>query len=268
MALSFPDIDPVMVQLGPVAIRWYSLAYIGGFLAGYALLRREIARGRLPISAAVLDDLLFWGVIGVIAGGRIGYILFYQPAMLWDAPGEILKVWHGGMSFHGGLLGMIGAVWAVARRNGTGFFRVMDHIAAVAPIGICLGRLANFVNGELWGRVTDVPWAFVFPMAGAAPRHPSQLYEALGEGLLLFLLLQALLRLTGILKAPGALSGVFLIGYGAARFTCEFFREPDPQLGFVFDGWMSQGQLLTLPVIAFGLFFLIRGLRLRQRPAA
>jgi phosphatidylglycerol:prolipoprotein diacylglycerol transferase len=228
------------------------------------LLRREIARARLAITKEQLDDLLFWGVIGVILGGRIGYVLFYQTPLLWQNPVEIFKIWHGGMSFHGGLLGMIGAVLWVTRRIGSPFFRVMDHIAAVAPIGICLGRLANFVNGELWGRVTDVPWAILFPTGGEMPRHPSQLYEAATEGVLLFLLLQFLLRRTRILERPGSLSGVFLVGYGVARFACEFFREPDAQLGFVFQGWMSQGQLLSLPVMAFGIFFLMRALLKRH----
>lgn len=261
MALAFPEIDPVLVHLGPLAIRWYSLAYIAGFLGGYGLLRREIGKGRLPITKEHLDDLLFWGVIGVILGGRLGYVLFYQTAMLWEAPLEVVKVWHGGMSFHGGLLGMIGAVLWVTRRIGVGFFQVMDHIAAVAPIGICLGRLANFVNGELWGRAADVPWAMIFPGGGDVARHPSQLYEALTEGLLLFVLLQVLLRCTKALQSPGVISGFFLLGYACARFACEFFREPDPQLGFVVGDWMSQGQLLSLPVMAFGVFFIIMGVK-------
>lgn len=257
--IAYPVIDPVLINIGPVPIRWYALAYIAGLVLGWAyagwIVRQERFWTGLPRpTAASLDDLIVYVAIGVVFGGRIGYVLFYNPGFFLVHPEDIVKVWNGGMSFHGGLAGAAIGVWAFSVRAGIPVLSVGDVCSAVAPIGLLLGRIANFIKPELWGRPTDVAWAMVFPDAGPAPRHPSQLYEAGLEGVALFILLAIAMR-GGAFKKPGLMTGLFFIGYGVARIICEFFREPDAQLGFLFGG-ATMGMLLSLPVIAAGFVFL------------
>lgn len=256
-AIPFPMIDPVALEIGPLVIRWYALAYVVGLLVGWRYCIWLASRPPFPLARTLFDDFMVWAVLGVILGGRTGYVLFYNFSEYMQRPLEILMVWHGGMSFHGGLAGMILAMWLFARKNKLPFFALADVVAAATPIGLFLGRLANFINGELFGRPTDVPWAMVFPNGGPEPRHPSQLYEATLEGIVLFAVLFVLVRFTAARSKLGLLSGVFLTGYGLSRFTVEFFREPDPQLGFLAFG-TTMGQLLSLPMIAVGLYFVLR----------
>lgn len=258
--MPFPAIDPVAFSIGPVDIRWYALAYVAGFLAGWRLLRGLVARFPAGATARDVDDLLPWAVLGVIAGGRLGYVLFYGSGALLSDPLAALAVWRGGMSFHGGAAGLGIAVWLFCRRRGLRFLPFADALSSVVPIGLFLGRLANFVNGELWGRATSLPWGVVFPDAGPWPRHPSQLYEAALEGVLLFALLQALVRRTGIAARPGAVSGVFLAGYAGARIIVEFVREPDAHLGFL-AGPLTMGMLLSLPMLGLGALLWARARR-------
>ncbi len=254
----FPVIDPVAVELGPLAIRWYALAYLVGLIVGWRLARRlAVAPPRL-MRAERVDDLLAWIVLGVVAGGRLGYVLFYKPGYYLLNPDEVLFLWQGGMSFHGGFAGVVLAVFLFARRHKLPILRVGDIVAAVAPVGLFLGRLANFVNGELYGRASDVSWAMVFPSDPAqVPRHPSQLYEAALEGLLLGLVMLALASRERVRARPGLLSCAFFLGYGLARSFAELFREPDAHLGFIL-GPVTMGQLLCLPLIVAGLFLLVR----------
>jgi phosphatidylglycerol:prolipoprotein diacylglycerol transferase len=249
--LTHPQFDPVAIQLGPLAIRWYGLMYLVGFAAAYGLGRLRIASGKAArVTVAVLDDLLFFGVLGVVLGGRLGYVLFYKPGYYLQHPAEILAVWQGGMAFHGGFLGVLVAVWWVARKHGLRWLEVTDFLAPLAPLAFAAGRLGNFINGELWGRVTDVPWGMVFQSAaaGPAPRHPSQLYQFALEGVALFVILWLY---SAKPRPVGAVSGAFLIGYGLLRFAAEFFREPDDFLGLLALG-LSMGQWLSLPMIAAG----------------
>lgn len=256
--MPFPDIDPVALQIGPLAIRWYALAYIGGILLGWWLVARELQRKPIAnLSKKALDDMVMWAVFGIILGGRLGFVLFYKPGFYLDHPAQILKVWEGGMSFHGGMIGFILAFYWFCRKYRVAFFRLMDVLAVAAPIGLFFGRIANFINGELYGRATDAPWGVVFPAGGDLPRHPSQLYEAGMEGLLLFAVLLFLLKATGARDKPGLLSGIFLIGYGLSRIAAEFFREPDDYLGFLMGG-ATMGQLLSLPMLALGLYLALR----------
>ena len=259
LALPFPAFDPVLISIGPLAIRWYALAYIVGILGGWlyarAIIRPErLWGGKAPLTVADFDDFILWVTLGIILGGRLGYVLVYNPAYFIEHPGEILQLWKGGMSFHGGFLGCVLAVIAFARHRRIPILSLGDIVCAVAPIGLFLGRIANFINAELWGRTTDVPWAFVFPGAGPLPRHPSQLYEAALEGLVLFVVLALLLR-AGALKLPGTILGSFCLGYGLARTICELFREPDPQLGFLWGG-LTMGMLLSLPLIIAGIWLI------------
>lgn len=250
------------IELGFFTLRWYSLAYLAGILLGYWHLSRMIRAPGAPLAQRHADDLFFWCTLGIILGGRLGYITFYAPE-LWAQPAEILKLWNGGMSFHGGLIGTVVAITWVAWRAKLNFVRVTDYIAVCVPFGLLFGRLANFVNGELWGRVaeSDVAWAMVFPDAGPFPRHPSQLYEAALEGLVLMIVLLLLFWKTRARWRPGLLVGLFTLGYGAARFTVEYFREPDAQLQeFAARTGLSMGQWLTVPMILLGLFFAIRAL--------
>ncbi|MFM7420013.1 MAG: prolipoprotein diacylglyceryl transferase, partial [Alphaproteobacteria bacterium] len=230
-AMPFPMIDPVLVQIGPFAIRWYALAYIAGIVLGWRLARRLVVLGPKVATPEQVDDFVTWVTLGIILGGRFGYVIFYRPDIFLQAPWEILYLWQGGMSFHGGALGVILALFFFTRRQGLDWVAFSDRVVCVVPIGIFLGRLANFINGELWGRVSDVPWAMVFPGAGPDPRHPSQLYQAGLEGFCLFILLMVLVYRPGVRARAGVLSGVFLAGYGVARFTGEFFRQPDAHLG-------------------------------------
>lgn len=271
LAIPFPRIDPVAVEIGPVAIRWYALAYVFGLLFAWWYGRRlatDRPPGREIMSRRDADDLLFWCTLGVILGGRIGYVLFYKPRHYLDNPGEILALWQGGMAFHGGLLGVVVAIIVFALVRKRNLLSIGDIAACVTPVGLLLGRIANFINGELWGRVSEVPWAMIFPAGGPLPRHPSQLYEAFLEGLVLFVFLFVWRRRTGALDRPGELGGLFLMGYGLARFFVEFFRQPDaflPNQGYLF-GFVTMGQLLSLPLIAFGLYLFLRA-RKRARTA-
>lgn len=244
-------IDPVLVEIGPLSIRWYALAYIVGIVLGWRLARRLLA---LPPVAGTLeqgDDYVTWVTLGIIMGGRLGYVLFYQPGYFMAHPAEILVLWQGGMAFHGGALGVIVATLIFCRRQGLDPLAFGDRVVTVVPIGLGLGRLANFVNGELWGRVSDVPWAMVFPTGGPLPRHPSQLYQAFFEGLVLFVLLQWLVRVPRVRARRGFIAGVFLAGYGVARIVGEIFRQPDAHLGFLLAG-LTMGQLLSLPMLLAG----------------
>ena len=266
LVLPFPAIDPVLIQIGPFALRWYALAYIMGILLGWmyarAIIRAEsLWGGKAPMTVTDFDDFVLWVTLGVILGGRIGYVLFYNPAHFAANPVEIVQLWKGGMSFHGGFLGVVLATFLFAHRRHIPFLSLADVTCAVYPIGHFLGRLANFINGELWGRPTDVPWAIVFPSrdAGPIPRHPSQLYEAGLEGLLLLVLLAWFMR-RGALKRPGLVTGLFAVGYGLTRIACEFFREPDIQLGFLWGG-LTMGMLLSLPLILAGVGFIVYALR-------
>lgn len=258
-AFLLPAFDPVAFSLGPLVVRWYALAYIGGILFGWWYIRFLDRKGWKLLTREHADDLVFHVVLGIILGGRLGYVLFYNLAYFMEHPSHVFRVWEGGMSFHGGMIGFILAVLLYCRRRGLPFFGVMDVLAAAAPVGICLGRLANFVNGELFGRPTEVPWAMVFPAGGPLPRHPSQLYEAALEGLLLFLVLMFVYhRPWG--RRFGLCSGLFLLGYALGRTFVEFFREPDAQLGFLLGG-LTMGQLLSLPMALLGLWLIIRSRR-------
>ncbi|MCG8547738.1 MAG: prolipoprotein diacylglyceryl transferase [Alphaproteobacteria bacterium] len=252
---TFPDIDPIAVQIGPVAIRWYALAYIAGLVGGWQYALRLARRAPNIVSPRHIDDFMVWATVGVVLGGRLGYVIFYQPAYFLDHPGEILQVWKGGMSFHGGLLGVILAMYLFGRRRGTGFFPLADIIAAATPIGLFFGRIANFINGELWGRVTDVPWGVIFPRGGPEPRHPSQLYEAGLEGLLLFVVLAVLVFRFDALRRPSLVSGTFLVGYGLARIIVETVREPDTYTSLMPLG-TTFGQWLSLPMVLYGLYLI------------
>jgi phosphatidylglycerol:prolipoprotein diacylglycerol transferase len=258
LVLDFPAFDPVIVSIGPFAIRWYALAYIFGILFGWlyarAIIRNETFwGGKAPLTVTDFDDYIVWVTLGIILGGRIGYVLFYNPAFFLAHPGEIIQLWNGGMSFHGGFAGCVLAVVLFAWRRKIPVLPLGDITCAVAPIGLLLGRLANFINGELWGRPTDVPWAMVFPGGGPLPRHPSQLYEAALEGLLLLIVLALAVR-AGALKRPGLILGMFAMGYAIARSFCEMFREPDAHLGFLFGG-LTMGMLLSVPLFLAGLGF-------------
>ena len=252
LVIPYPDINPIALAIGPLEIRWYALAYIAGLLIGWRYCLWVAKRPPVVATPAIIDDFLVWATLGVVLGGRAGYVLFYQPDFYFAHPAQIFEVWHGGMSFHGGLLGVMVALWLFCRQRGIALLAFSDVIAAAVPIGLFFGRIANFINGELWGRPTDVPWAMVFPKAGPLPRHPSELYAAALEGLALFVLLYCLLRWTAIRDRPGMLSGVFLMGYAMARIFCESFREPDPFLGFLWFG-ATMGQLLSIPVFVVGL---------------
>jgi phosphatidylglycerol:prolipoprotein diacylglycerol transferase len=256
--LLFPQIDPVIVQIGPFAIRWYAIAYIAGLVLGWRLMRRLVVMPPAVATSLQVDDFLTWATLGVVLGGRLGYVLFYQPLVFLAEPLRILQVWTGGMSFHGGMLGVSIATAWFCRRNNIRLLGFADRLAVVAPIGLCFGRIANFINGELWGRpAPDVPWAMVFPNGGPIPRHPSQLYQAFLEGVLLFTVLFLLSRREWVRARAGLLTGVFLTGYGLARITGEFFREPDKFLGFLFAG-ATMGQLLSIPMVLAGIWLIRR----------
>ncbi|WP_342360697.1 prolipoprotein diacylglyceryl transferase [Terrarubrum flagellatum] len=267
LALAFPQIDPILIEIGPFAIRWYALAYVVGLIGGWFYARRLAATDALWAKTQPrpdpdrLDDMLVWCAIGVVAGGRLAYVLFYNSAEYLANPLEAFAVWRGGMSFHGGLAGCGLAIVLYCRRNNWPLLSTLDVACAVAPVGLFLGRIANFINGELWGRPSDVPWAMAFPHGGPSPRHPSQIYEALTEGVLLFIVLAFVIRAGGF-KRPGFVAGLFGVGYALARTFCETFREPDVQLGFLFGGWLTMGMLLSLPLLLLGLWLI-----LRSRPA-
>jgi len=264
LAIPFPAFDPIAIAIGPFAIRWYALAYITGILLGWvyarAILKSERAwGGPAPITLPDFDDFVLWITLGIILGGRIGYVLFYNLPHYIEHPLEIFYLWTGGMSFHGGFVGSVLAVVLFARSRRIPVMSLGDIICAVEPIGQFLGRMANFINGELWGRPTDVPWAMVFPGAGPLPRHPSQLYQAGLEGLLVFVVLAVMIRM-GALKRPGLIVGVFACLYGCTRIIGEFFREPDAQLGFLWGG-LTMGMLLSVPMIAAGVLIVLWAMR-------
>jgi phosphatidylglycerol:prolipoprotein diacylglycerol transferase len=265
LALAIPVIDPVALQIGAFAVRWYALAYIAGLIGGWFYARRLTMSERLWTGLKRptpdhIDDLIVWVALGVVLGGRVGYILFYNFDGYLADPLEIFAIWRGGMSFHGGFLGAILAILLFARARGLSGLAMLDLAAVVTPIGLFFGRIANFINGELWGRpAPDFPLAVVFPEGGPIPRHPSQLYEAIAEGLILFIVLAIAVRRFGF-RRPGLIGGVFVFGYAMARIVCEFFREPDPQLGFLFGsslellgGGVTMGMLLSLPMALVGL---------------
>ena len=249
----YPTIDPVALSLGPIQIHWYGLMYLLGFSGAWWLgrLRAE----RFGWTAVEVEDLLFYGAIGVIVGGRLGYSLFYDLPALIDNPLNLFKIWQGGMSFHGGLLGVVIAFGFFARATGKSYFSISDFIVPMVPVGLFFGRIGNFINGELWGKVSDVPWAMIFPNGGPLARHPSQLYEAMLEGVLLFVILWIY---SAKPKPPGAVSGLFLLGYGFFRFMVEFVRIPDQQYGYLLLDWITMGQILSLPMIVVGLFIIAR----------
>ncbi|MDP8918858.1 MAG: prolipoprotein diacylglyceryl transferase [Pseudomonadota bacterium] len=279
MPLSFPIIDPIAISIGPIAIRWYALAYVAGLLGGWFYAKRLAARADLwgalrqpkPID---VDDLIVWVALGVVLGGRVGYVLFYNLSTYLSQPSEIFAIWRGGMSFHGGFLGAILAIVLFARSRSLNPLAMLDMAAVVTPIGLFFGRIANFINGELWGRpAPDFPYAVVFPHAGPEPRHPSQLYEALGEGLILFIIMAFAARRFGF-RRPGLLGGIFVLGYAVARIVCEFFREPDEQLGFLFgssiqalSGGITMGMLLSIPMALVGAGAIVMAARGLTRPS-
>ena len=254
-AVAFPPIDPVALEIGPLAIRWYALAYVVGILLSWRYMIVLARRSPARIAARQIDDFVLWATLGVVVGGRLGYVLFYKPGYFLDHPGDILAMWQGGMSFHGGLCGVVLASIVFARVRGIRWLALCDLICAAVPIGLFLGRIANFVNGELYGRTTTASWGMVFPGGGPQPRHPSQLYEAVLEGLVLFVVLALLAWRGRALDRPGLVSGAFLTGYAMARGFVEFFRQPDAHLGFVVPG-TTMGQLLSLPLLLAGLYLM------------
>ena len=270
LLIDFPVFNPVAVALGPVVIRWYALAYIGGIVLGWIYARSLIKKQRLwdgpaPITLPQLDDFILWVTLGIIVGGRTGYVLFYNLPFFFAHPTEILELWKGGMSFHGGFMGCVVAVMWFARKNDISILSLGDITTAVGPIGLFLGRLANFINSELWGRHAEasLPWAMIFPNGGPLPRHPSHLYEAGLEGILLFAILAVMIRM-GALKRPGLILGSFITIYGFARIAGEFFREPDPQLGFLWGG-LTMGMLLSVPMIIVGAIIIVASIRRKAK---
>ncbi len=249
----YPKIDPIAFHIGPLEVHWYGLMYIVGFIAAWALGTARAKKPGSPIKPEQISDVIFTAALGVIIGGRIGYMLFYAFPLLAANPLTLLKVWQGGMSFHGGLVGVLVAILLYSHKIKVPFFAVMDFIAPLVPIGLGAGRIGNFINGELWGRVTTMPWGFIYPNAGPLPRHPSELYEFFLEGVLLFTILWLFSRKP---RPTMAVSALFLLLYGIFRSIGEVFRQPDPQLGFVAFGWMTMGQLLSIPMILFGIYFL------------
>jgi len=264
VSIAYPNISPIALSLGPVDvlghtlgpldIRWYALAYISGLLLGRWYVGQLVKRPPFAMSDLQVDDFLLWATLGVVLGGRFGYVLFYKPSFYFQNPAEILAMWHGGMSFHGGLVGVVTAIIVYSKLNKLNVFAVGDVICCAVPLGLLFGRIANFINGELYGRVApDLAWGMVFPNGGPDPRHPSQLYEAGMEGLILFLVLFLVWKFSAIKERTGTLAGIFLTGYGLARIIAETFRQPDSFLGFLVGDWLTMGQVLSLPLVAAGL---------------
>ncbi|GAA5627054.1 phosphatidylglycerol--prolipoprotein diacylglyceryl transferase [Brucella sp. NBRC 12953] len=272
-ALAFPNIDPVIFSVGPLAVHWYGLGYVVGIMFAWWYGKKLLRNHRLwgnnqpPMQPEALDDFVIWAALGVVLGGRIGYVLFYNFSYYLSNPLAIPAVWDGGMSFHGGILGTTIAMTWFARSRGIKVWSMFDVIAAGVPVGLGVVRVANFINSELWGRVSDVPWAFYFPNGGPEPRHPSQLYEAFLEGFVLFFVLLLLVWVGKKLKAPGFIAGTFVLGYGLSRIIVEFFREPDAQLGYLFGGWLTMGMILSLPMVLIGLWAMWRANRAAAKNA-
>ena len=256
LTIAFPNIDPIALEFGPIVVRWYALAYIAGITLGWRYAVHLIQRPPVFMDRTAMDDFVVWATLGVILGGRLGYVLFYQPSRYLAEPLEALYLWHGGMSFHGGLTGVLCAIALFAWKRGLPGLALGDVVAAAAPIGLFFGRIANFINGELWGRVSDAPWAMAFPGGGPEPRHPSQLYEAFAEGLLLFALVAWFAHSRSFRERPGRVGGVFLCGYAIARMSGELFREPDSFLGFIWEG-ITMGQVLSLPMLLGGIYLIV-----------
>ena len=255
--LPFPRIDPILLEIGPFAIRWYALAYVAGLLLGWRyMLRLNSSRAHMTTSE-VIDELLVWAIVGVVLGGRLGYVVFYNPSFYMENPLQIFAIWRGGMSFHGGLLGVTLIIVWFAKRRHLELLRLSDLVSCAVPLGLFFGRIANFINGELFGRVTNVPWAMTFPHGGPLSRHPSQLYEAVLEGIVLFALLAWLAWHKGALQKPGMLTGVYLMGYALARVSIEFVRQPDAQIGFLPLG-TTVGQWLSVPMLIGGMYLIWR----------
>ena len=252
--LTYPAIDPVAISLGPLKIRWYGISYVAGILLAWWLLVRRARRSRPDWTPDQVADLIFYGAVGLVIGGRLGSVLFYNLPYYLDHPLDVFKIWQGGMSFHGGLIGGLIAMWIFARHYKKAFFDAIDYLAPVVPVGLGFGRIGNFINGELWGKVTDVPWAMVFPGAGDLPRHPSQLYEACLEGLVLFVVMW---WFSSRPRPLMSVSGLFLMLYGIFRFTVEFVRQPDANLGYLASGWLTMGQVLSAPMVLAGAILLV-----------
>ena len=257
MILVHPLIDPVILSFGVLQVRWYGLAYVIGFILGYYLIKLINKRSAKPLNNKIIDDFFIWSIIGIIIGGRLGYIIFYQTTSIFSDPLNILFIWKGGMSFHGGLLGIIFSIFFYTKKNNINYYKISDLVCAVAPIGIFLGRIANFINTELYGRVTNHYIAIIYPNIDNLPRHPSQLYEAFFEGIILFLVLWIVREKKINKNANGLITGIFLLLYGSFRFLLEFLREPDSHLGLFFE-LFSMGQLLSIPLIVFGLFIIAK----------
>lgn len=266
-ALPFPNIDPVLFSVGPLSVHWYGIGYVIGILFAWWYGKKLVNNARLwpnnkaPMDPLALDDFVLWAALGVVIGGRIGYVLFYNFSFYISNPLEIPAVWDGGMSFHGGILGTTVAMILFAKKRGIPVWSMFDTIAAGVPIGLGVVRIANFINSELWGRVSDVSWAVYFPNGGPLPRHPSQLYEAALEGFVLFFVLALLIWKGNKLKAPGFIAGAFVAGYGLSRILVEFFREPDAQLGYLVGGWMTMGMVLSVPMVLLGVWAMARANR-------
>jgi phosphatidylglycerol:prolipoprotein diacylglycerol transferase len=257
LAILFPHIDPVAISIGPIDIRWYALAYVTGIVLGCYYVGFLAKKQAHNVTKAILDDLMTYIIFGIIIGGRLGYAIFYNPNYYISHPLEVLFTWQGGMSFHGGLIGAIVSVYLLCRKHKIAFFTITDLIACASPIGIFLGRIANFINGELYGRVTGMPWGVIFPGGGNLPRHPSQLYEAFSEGLVTFIILNILIYQTKALDKPGLMSGMFLLLYSVSRITVENFREPDAHIGFIF-GSLTVGQILSSAMLISGIYIIYR----------
>ena len=265
--MPFPAIDPVALAIGPFDVRWYAIAYIAGLILGWRFVLRTVRLPGAPMAAKEVDDFIVWATIGVVLGGRLGYVLFYRPGFYALNPEHILYLWQGGMSFHGGLLGVAAAIVLFSRMRGLRLLEVSDVIAAAAPIGLFFGRIANFINAELFGRPSEALWAVIFPTGGPAARHPSQLYEAALEGLALFAVILVLVYATRARWRPGLITGVFLAGYGIARIVVEIFREPDAHLLEIMPNWVTMGQILSLPVLGVGAYLIARAMTQPPRPA-
>jgi len=252
--MQMPNIDPVFLSIGPLQFRWYGLMYVLAFIASYFIIRSEVKRKQLPLTTDDVSDLVFYAALGVILGGRLGYILFYNLGFYLANPLKLLAVWEGGMSFHGGFLGVVLVLVLYARRKNVAFMSLIDIAGLCSPVGLGLGRIGNFINAELYGRATDMPWGIIFPGSDGLPRHPSQLYEAFLEGLVLFFLVRFASRKSDV---NGVAGWTFVAGYGLFRFIVEFFRQPDAQVGFFFK-WFSMGQFLSLPMFLLGIFMIFR----------